>query len=192
MLAPHSLLQTVILMALILMAGTAPAAKQEQSDAIEIEIVESSLENAVYTVDATVAFNFGDDVLEALNSGVTVTLELEIDVQQPRELIWNKTIYSLYQRYQINYHALSDQYLVTNLTTKISNSFPSIYAALQGLGQVRQLPLIDQHLLQSDQQYLAQMRVSIVISELPAPLKLWAVLQSDWRAKSNWYIWQLQ
>jgi len=192
MLAPRSLLLIVMLMALTLVAGTAPAAKQEQQAAIEIELVESHLDNAVYTVDATVAFDLGADVLEALNSGVPVTLELEIDVQQPRELMWNKTVYSLYQRYMINYHALSDQYLLTNQTTQISTSFPTIHAALQALGQIRQLPLIDQQLLLPDQQYLAQMRVSIVITELPAPLKLWAVLQSDWRAKSNWYVWQLQ
>ena len=192
MLAPRSLLLTVMLIALTLVAGTAPAAKQEQRSAIEIEIVESRLENAVYIIDASVAYDLGDDVLEALDSGVPITLELEIEVQQPRELMWNKTVYSLYQRYRINYHALSDQYLVTNLTTQISTSFPTSYAALQALGEVRELPLIDQHLLQPDQEYLAQMRASIVITELPAPLKLWAFLQSDWRESSNWYIWQLQ
>jgi len=192
MLAPRSLLLTVLLMALTLVAGTAPAAKQEESSAFKIEIVESRLENAVYIIDATVAFEFGDDVLEAMDSGVPITLELEIEVQQPREVLWNDTVYSVYQRYQINYHALSDQYLITNLTTQISTSFPTRYDALQALGQVQQLPLIDQHLLQPDQEYLAQMRASIVITELPAPLKLWAFLQSDWRVKSNWYVWQLQ
>lgn len=192
MLAPRSLLLTVMLIALTLVAGTGPAAKQEQAPAIEIENVESRLENSVYIIDASVVFEFGDDVLEALDSGVPVTLELEIEVQQPREILWNETVYSLYQRYQINYHALSDQYLVTNLTTQISTSFPTRYAALQAMGQVRQLPLIDQQLLQPEQEYLAQLRVSIVITELPAPLKLWAILQSDWRAKSDWYIWQLQ
>ena len=192
MLAPRSQFLTVMLIALTLVAGTAPAAKQEQRSAIEIELVESRLENAVYIIDASVAFELGYDVLEALDSGVPITLELEIEVQQPRELLWNDTVYSLTQRYRINYHALSDQYLVTNLTTQISTSFPTSYAALQALGEVRELPLIDQHLLQPDQEYLAQMRVSIVITELPAPLKLWAFLQSDWRAKSDWYIWQLQ
>lgn len=192
MLAPRSLFLTIMLIALTLVAGNTPAAKQEQYTSITIELVEGRLENAVYTIDASVSYEFGEEVLEALDSGVPITLELEIEVYQPRELLWNETVYSLYQRYRINYHALSVQYQITNLTTQVSTSFPTRYAALQALGQIRNLPLIDHHLLQTGQEYLAQMRASIVITELPAPLKLWAFLQSDWRAKSDWYRWQLQ
>ncbi len=190
--ALRSLFLSLMLIALTLAAGTTPAAKQDQQSSIVVELVESRIENAVYTLDANVAYEFGEQVLDALDSGVSITLEVEIELQQPRELLWNETVYSLHQRYQINYHALSDQYLVTNLTTQVSTSFPTRYAALQALGQVRDLPLIDLNLLQAGQEYLARLRAGIVITELPAPLKLWAFLQSDWRAKSDWYIWQLK
>lgn len=157
-----------------------------------INHVTTELDNDVYRLDALIEYDLSKAALEALVSGVPITIELQIEVVIPREWIWNKVIAKLSQQYRIEYYALTQQYLVTNLNSQSQYIYSSQQQALDALGVIKELPLIDSHLLKENEQYKGLLRARLMIEELPAPLRVLAYLSSEWHLSSEWYTWQMQ
>jgi hypothetical protein len=167
-------------------------AGQEEQAEFRVKQVTSELVNDVYRLNALIEYDLSNAVLEALVSGVPITIELQMEVVVPREWIWDKNIAKLSQQYRIEYYALTDQYLVTNLNSQSQNIYASQQQALDALGVITELPLIDSHLLKGGEQYYGQLRARLMIEELPAPLRVLAYLSSEWRLASEWTTWRLQ
>jgi len=161
------------------------AALAEEFSIFDPKIV---LSDKVYQLDAKLEFTFSKDVLEAIDSGVPVELKLEIEIQRPRSYIWDKEVYSLEQRYQLQYHALSEQYIARNLNSGAQYSFFSLNAALRKIGQVEHLPIIDAQLLKhkDEEHYYARIRTTLGFDNLPVPLKLSALVSRSWWLSSDW------
>lgn len=181
-----------LLVAVLLSAFSCDAATDAAATSFHIRHVSTKLVNEVYHLDARVDYQFGSAVLEALESGVPITVSMDIEVVRPREWLWSETVYQLSQRYRIRYHALTRQYLLTNLNSRVRNSYPTLRAALNIMGSVTGLPILDRRLLKVGEHYQGRLRVRILLDALPSPLRVWAYLSSDWRQESGWYTWPLQ
>lgn len=177
---------------LLLVAAVLLPAMAQARGGFEVLSASTELSGGVYQLDAQVRYRFSDAVEEALRSGVPLTLEMEIEVVHPRNWVWDAGVASLYQQYRIKYHALTRQYIVTNLNSGVQNSYATQEQALHALGNVTQLPILDQRLLPGKESYEGRVRVQLVLSHLPSPLRLWAYLTPDWWQKSDWYTWKLQ
>lgn len=156
-----------------------------------VQDVSTELDEDVYLMDAQIKYQFSAAAIEALDSGVPLTIELDIEVFQPRKWMWDDKIAGLKQRYRIAYHALTQQYVVTNLNSGAQSSYQNRNVAIHMMGNIRRLPILDRRLVKEDEHYMARMRASLVINELPAPLRTWAYLASEWRLSSEWYEWPL-
>ena len=150
------------------------------------------LSDEVYHLDAQLRYKFHPVVLEALDSGVPITLEMQIQVVHPRSWMWNEVVYGLSQRYRIQYHALTRQYLVINLNNGVKSSYSSLGTALDAVGTVKNLPILDRRLLRVGEHYQARLRTLLVVGALPSPLRIWAYFSKDWHQESDWYTWSLQ
>ncbi|HUM93713.1 MAG TPA: DUF4390 domain-containing protein [Candidatus Competibacter sp.] len=157
----------------------------------EVIAATTKLEGGVYRLDARIDYHFSKPALEALQNGVPLIIELEMEVRRRRSWVWNETVYSLSQRFKLEYHALSRQYLVNNLNSKERRGFSSRAAALQFMGQINNFPLLDKGLLGRDERYEGALRAWLDIESLPAPLRVFAYLSDDWRLTSEWYTWSL-
>ena len=146
----------------------------------------------VYVLDAQVDYQFSAVVLKALENGVPLVIELEIEVVRRRTWLWNEQETQLAQRYQLSYHALTEQYLVKNLNSAVQQNLPSTEAAINALGQVTNLPLLDKRLLVPGENYTVRLRARLDLDALPTPLRLPAYLSPQWRLTSEWYTWPLQ
>ena len=151
----------------------------------------TELVNEVYQLDAWIDIRLGEEVVDALQSGVPITIEIDIEVYRPRRYLWNERIASLRQRYRLEYHALSERYLVTNLNTRAQQSYPIRGAAIAAVGVINDLPVLDRKLLTEGKGYMARLRARLDIEALPAPLRVLAYLSPSWRASSTWYAWEL-
>lgn len=181
------------LLALCLALLALPAQGEEAFTApIEILDGEITLRDNIYYLSAHIDYPLNDAVLEALESGVPLTFELQIELDRPRSWLWNADIASLSQRYRIRYHALSDRYVVTNLNSGETRSFIDQSAALADLGRVEELPLIDAPLLQAGQTYEVWLRAQLDLESLPRPLQTVAYLSPEWRLVSEWKVWRVQ
>lgn len=175
----------MLLLGLLLVVQNAWAAGFRVIDA------QTRLVEGVYRLDAKIVYDFSQATLDALNSGVPLTISLEIEVLRKRDWLWDETVAELQQRFRLEYHALARQYLITNLNSGEFKSFPTRDTALEFLGNIRDFPLLDRSLLNDNEPYYAQIRTALDIEALPTPLRIVAYLSGDWRLSSEWYAWPL-
>lgn len=164
--------------------GSLPAAAETE---FYVRHGETHLDDNVYRLDARIQYRFSEEVLEALRSGVALTIVLDIDVARKRTYLWDETKASLRQRYQLSHHALSARYVLTNLNTGFSRNFTTYEAAVDALGRVEAFPLIDAALLDPEQAYRVELETYLDIESLPAPLRPVAYFSSAWRLSSDTY-----
>lgn len=154
--------------------------------------VDTELRDEVYYLNAELDLYLTDAVIEALESGVPITLELQIEVVNPRDWWWDETAYALSQRYLLKFHALTRQYVLTNLNSRVQHTYPTRAAALGALSSINRLPILDRSALRVGVNYLGRLRVRLALEQLPSPLRVWAYLSSDWDLSSDWHQWPLQ
>lgn len=162
------------------------------ADGIFVSRANTVLDGKIYRLDAEIEYRFSKEVLRALHNGVTLVISLDIEVERPRSYMWNETVVGLKQRYELTYHALSEQYLVRNTNSGARYSFPSLAAATEHIGTLADFPMLDQNLLDSDGTYTGRIRARLDTEDLPTPLRLLSYVSSGWRLSSGWYLWPIQ
>lgn len=179
---------TVLLLVLVLLLATGGGVR---AAGFEVIGAATRLEGGVYLLDARIEYHFSRAALDALQNGVPLTVRIDMEVRRRRPWLWDETVYKLAQRWRLEYHSLSRQYLATNLNSGERQGFPSRIIALQAMGRIRNFPLLDRTLLTPDARYEGALRARLDIDALPAPLRLFAYLSEDWRLTSAWYTWPL-
>lgn len=149
-------------------------------------------DHQVFLLNAAIDYGLTDETIEALKNGVPLILVLDIYVERGRWYLWDETVAALKQRYQLKYHALSQQYTIKYLNTGIQDSFPSLDGALAAIGTITDLPLLDHYLIEPNENYSVYLRSYLDIESLPAPLRPAAYFSSKWRLITDWYSCPLQ
>ncbi len=176
----------------LVICSSAPAAHANNGQGgFVIRTAYTELLNGVYYLDADVNLNMSEDALNALENGVPLTVEWQIEVIKHRRFIWDKTVAELTERYQISYHPLTRRFTIKNLNSGEQQSFASYRDAITTLGEVNDLPVIDASLLEPHTRYMIRMRAVLDIKDFPGPLKLIASLFRGWDLSSDWYAWVL-
>ncbi len=146
----------------------------------------------VYELDARLAIDLAEDARKAIDDGLTMRFDYQIGISRIRNYLPDDGIASLVQSYELNYHALSQRYLLRNLNTSEQFDFGSLQAALERLSEIRSLPVIDTQLLQPGAIYKVRIRAVIDMGGTPPALKWLLFWTEDWGAASEWYSWTLQ
>lgn len=157
----------------------------------EVISASTKLDGGLYRLNAQIEYHFSKAALEAMKNGVPLTIELEMAVRRRRSWAWDETVFTLSQRFRLEYHTLSRQYLVNNLNSGERRGFPTGNAALQFVGQIHDFPFLDKGLLSPNERYEGALRAWLDIESLPVPLRVLAYLSDDWRLASDWYTWPL-
>ena len=157
-----------------------------------ISAARTLLADGVYRIGAHVDFEFNETLHDALHNGVPLLIELRFEVVRERRWLWADLVAELRQAFELQYHALTRRYLVRNYSTGVQRSFSTMNDALEYIGNVYDLPLIDANLLEPHQAYMVRMRADLDVESLPTPVRLWAYLGSAWSLKGNWHQWPLQ
>ncbi len=177
-----------------LIAEPPPVATPAADDPGRFEVRSASvnLESGVYLLTARVEFRLSSEARDALQAGVPLNIRLDVEVIHNRRFWFNNTIASLRQRFQLEYHALSERYIVVNVNGGQQESFGSLFGALNFLGRVDKLPLLDASLLEDSRDYKLRMRAFLDVEKFPGPLRLLAFWRRDWSLASDWYQWPLR
>jgi hypothetical protein len=169
--------------------GAAPAAEEP---GFVIRSAGTVLVDKVYQLNAKIRYRFSDEALDALDNGVPLVVELAIEIERKRDYIWDETVASLRQRYQLAYEALTQRYVVTNLNSGADTYYAKRAAAIRALGDVVHLPILDAGLLNPKEQYSVNLRASLDLDALPVPMRVVGYFSSNWRLASEWVSWPLQ
>lgn len=190
-LALRRIAMTALVCILVLGCLASAAGADDSRGGFVIRTAYTELLNGVYYLSADVDLDMSQDALNALENGVPLTVEWQIEVIKHRSFIWDKTVATLTERFQISYHPLTRRFIIKNLNSGEQQSFVSYQDAVTSLGQVNDLPVIDASLLEPRTRYTIRMRAVLDITDFPGPLKLIASWFKGWDLSSDWYAWVL-
>ena len=158
----------------------------------EVRSASTELRDGVHRLDARLQLILSSEALDALSSGVPLIIELQAQIIRVRRLYFDGVDAEITKRFELEYRPLSERYLVRNLNSGEQDSFSTLYSALNSLGRVQDLPLIDDSLLAQDKPHRVRLRALLQTQQYPAPLRLLFFWRSQWQLKSEWLEWPLE
>ena len=158
----------------------------------EVRSAMAELRDGVYYLNAIIGYRLSTEAVDALHSGVPLGIRLDIEIIHPRRWWFDDDSVALRQSYQLDYHAISERYIVLNVNSGDQASFASLLSALEYIGRIERLPLIDTAVLDDDRGYYVRLRASLDQEQFPGPLRLLAFWRRDWSIASEWYRWPLR
>jgi hypothetical protein len=164
----------------------------EREGYFEVRSASTTLVDGVYHLDARLQLVLSSEALDALTSGVPLTIELQVQLLRNRRLYLDALDAELAVRFELEYRPLSERYLVRNLNSGEQDSFATLYSALNNLGRIVDLPIIDDALLRPDKDYRIRVRAMLQTQQYPAPLRLLFFWRGQWQLQSDWYEWTLE
>jgi hypothetical protein len=164
----------------------------EREGYFEVRSATTEVYGGVQTLDARLQLVLSSEALAALESGVTLTIELQVQVIRERRWLVDDVEAELAVRYELEYRPLSERYNVKNLNSGEQDSFATLYSALNSLGRVQGLPVIDDALLKPDRDYRLRLRAMLNTQQYPATLRLLFFWRGQWQLQSEWFEWSLK
>jgi len=181
----------VVLAGLVMQPGLAQDGL-ERAGYFEVRSASTRQVGGVHTLDARLQLVLSSEALEALSSGVPLTIELQLEVIRMRRFVWDDAEADLALHYELEYRPLSQRYLVRNLNSGDQDSFATLYSALNNLGRVQGLPVIDDALLEYGKNYRIRLRAMLNTQQYSAPLRLLFFWRDEWQLQSEWFEWLLE
>ena len=181
----------VLLMCLLVQPGLAQV-EIERAGYFEVRSASTRQIGGVHTLDARLQLVLSSEALTALSSGVPLTIELQLELLRVRRFGWDASEAELAVRYELEYRPLSQRYIVRTRNSGDQDSFATLYSALNSLGRVQGLPVIDDALLEADKPYRIRLRAMLNTKQYPAPLRLLFFWRDEWQLQSEWFEWLLE
>jgi hypothetical protein len=164
----------------------------ERAGYFEVRSASTRLAGGVHLLDGRLQLVLSSEALHALSSGVPLTIELQLELIRVRRFVWDDAAAELALRYELEYRPLSQRYIVRNLNSGNQDSFATLYSALNNLGRVQGLPVIDDALLEADKDYRVRLRAMLNTQQYPAPLRMLFFWRDQWQLQSEWFEWLLE
>jgi hypothetical protein len=182
---------------LLLLLAALPALAQDEETVAEpfrFDVRSAYLEpiDGVLQLNATLDLSLTKNALSALREGVPISFELDLSVLRKRKYLPDEDVVRIAQRWRLQYHALSDRYLLTNANSGQQGSYASVDAALGALSSVHHIPVLDEALVEKRRRYEASVRVVMEVEGgLPDALRI-MMFWIDWKRVSDWYTWTVR
>lgn len=196
------LLLISLLVFLILFAVYARSLSVSSATDGSIRLSDISLqrESGQLYLSASVDIELPEPIKDGLDSGVPLDFILTLAFHQSRAYWFDRSLAQYQHRFRLSYYELTRHYRVHAVDTGISRNYRSLYAALDGLGKIRQLPMaLDfedamhignlQALDELPSKVVAELQFSLDSDSLPLPLQ--PLIASSWRLNSEEYQWQV-
>ena len=178
---------TSLLLVFLLTAFWAP---YSHAGTITVTAGDEHITNDVVMIDADADFRFSEDAIEAIDSGVPITIEFDVRVSRPRKLLWDKEIFTAHREFTIERHALSKQFVLADQITGARRIHSSLQLAIDDLGRMRNIPIAAARQIADAGDLAFAIRLRLAIRSLPGPLIPVAYISPGWRMSSGWFRWQ--
>ena len=184
------LVATLLVLLPVMLAWSQDSSKRVGS--FEVRSASLTLVDGVQELDARLQLVLSAEALKALSSGVTLTIELSLEVIRVRRLMLDDGEAELSITYELQYLPLSQRYIVRSINSGDRDSFATLYSALNNLGRLQSLPVIDDAILNPNSDYRVRLRVSLSTRQYSAPFRFLFFWRDEWDLKSEWYEWPLE
>lgn len=162
------------------------------AEEIEVEYANTNLISDAWYLDARINFEFHDDVVEALNHGVDLNIDIDILIKEQRKWLWDKVIKEGVIKFKLEHQPLANLYIVTHLSNYERIQFDDLNLALSYLGNINNYLLLDASMIDTEKKYSGRISARLNVEDLPPPLKPVAYISSRWQVNSNPYFWSFR
>jgi len=158
----------------------------------QVKMAQLVREGQYYLISADIDYQFSEKASSALQNGVPLFWEIQIKIQQPRELLWPKTLVETSIRYRLQYHALLNMYRVKNESNGDVQNVSSLAAALELMSTLRNFRIPDNTNISPLPVTVLALKVDFDRNALPLPLRPLAYLNKQWYLSGDWTLWPLK
>jgi hypothetical protein len=140
--------------------------------------------NSALVLDATFEFELPQALEEAVQKGIALYFNIEFELFRKRWYWFDRRIGSQTLVYRLSYSPLTRQYRLAR--GGLSQPFESVEEALALVKSVRNWKVADQSQLSTRDDYDAQVRMRLDVSQLPKPFQVNAITSREWNLASDW------
>lgn len=165
-----------------------------QSAVAQISMIDlqSTLKENAYYVSAKFSIEFNDEILEALEHGIPLTFNTELQAKAKRKWLPDYSVAQTTISHHLQYQPLTEDFLTINLKTGVRKFYDSLTGALSNISQLNNHKLVDSHLLVNDLEYNGLIRIYLDRDKLPSPMRPQAYFSDKWQLETEWYKWQIK
>ena len=165
---------------------------QANADGVTIEHASGRVRDSIYLMDAQIDYALSNSVLEAIAHGIQLHFDVTVEIRRRRKWIWDDVVTSETLGYVLQYQPLSNNYLVTDLSSGDVETLQELDEALQFLGTISDHPLTPSTELEPNADYRGYIMSELKITTLPLPLQPLAYISPQWHLTSQWYEWTIR
>lgn len=179
------------LLVVLAVSFAAFAAADALDGEFEVRSAFININSDVYLLHADVLYPVNEAMRTALTDGVTLDFSLQAVVSRDRRYWFDANVVDLTLRRQLEYHSVSNRFIVREVGRDEQHSYATLEAALADLGKVEAWPILTQAQLATEGDYRVAVRASMRRGKLNDTLRVILFWTNDWQRTSEWYEWSL-
>ena len=149
------------------------------------------IDRGVLQLNVHVQYPINDRIRSALQDGVTLAFDLELNITRHRSFWLNAGVVDMTLRRELTYHAVTDRYVLRDEQGVEQESFPTLEDALDKLGRVEDLPILVESQLRGEGPWLVAVRAGVRRGRMSDTMRALMFWSDDWHRNSDWYTWTL-
>jgi hypothetical protein len=165
---------------------------RDKSGAFVVSDVEVELGETGWLLNAWVDIKLSKGARKALENAIPLVFEFQVQALEKHPWLWDRVIQEQRKAREVQYHPLSRTYIVRNLNTGEQRDFRRLDEAMQTVGVLLNISVLDYAAAVDNRDYSVRLRGSLDIESLPTPLRLQAYVYSKWDMKHAWRQWPLE
>ena len=152
----------------------------------EIDVVDARLAASEegLLLSADFAFEFNPRLHEAVTNGVVLHFVVEFELTRPRWWWFDEATLSRRTQWRLSYHALTRQYRLAS--GALHQNFSTLEEALEVMRRLRNWQVLERSVQLTGKSYDAAVRMRLDTAQLPRPLQVSALTNSELRLESPW------
>lgn len=139
---------------------------------------------AGWNLAAEFEIELGHKLREAVDRGLPLQFAVDFQLTRARWYWMDEEVVSTTYPLSLSYNALTRTYRVT--TPHNTYNTPTLEDAMQRMTKVRDWAVIPRDRIEIGQPYTAQVRFRLLLTELPKPFQISALVNSEWDLASEW------
>lgn len=164
---------------------------QALASSAQVTDAHAEVREGVLYLDVDFKLVLDKEMIDAMQNAIPLNLTVQAVIEHPRDWWMGKTIAEDDRRYQLEYHALSKTWLITDELEHEARSFSSLRGALRSLQRIRAWPIAAAQKLRHTGHLVGRVRMTLDINKLPVPLRFPALFDSRWALNSDWFLWSV-
>jgi hypothetical protein len=139
-------------------------------------------------LNAEFVIELGPRLEDAVGRGVPLNFRFEFELTRKRWYWADEHVAGRVLNYRLSYHALTRQYRLS--LGNLHQNHDSLAEALQMIGRIARLHVADKAEFVAGETYRAALRLSLDHTQLPKPLQVDALADSEWRVEAKTLRWE--